>query len=82
MKTTGIVRKVDGVGRFVLPSELRKVFGIKDNGGALELFVEDDAIILKRYEPACVFCGNADGVKVFKGRNVCKHCAAEIASLK
>lgn len=82
MKATGIVRKVDSVGRFVLPAELREVFGIKESGGALELFVDNDTIILKKYEPACIFCGSNDGVQTFKGRNVCKHCAAELASLK
>ena len=57
MKSTGVVRKIDELGRFVLPIELRKNLGI-NNRDAVEIFVEDDKIILKKYEPSCIFCGN------------------------
>lgn len=75
MKSTGIVRKVDELGRVVLPIELRRTLGI-DEKDALEIYVDEDKIILKKYEPACVFCGNAANVKVFRGKNVCLECAA------
>lgn len=74
MKSTGIVRKVDELGRIVLPIELRRTLGI-DEKDALEIYVDEDKIILKKYEPACVFCGNAVNVKVFRGKNVCSDCA-------
>lgn len=75
MKSTGIVRKVDELGRVVLPIELRRTLGI-DEKDALEIYVDEDRIILKKYEPACVFCGNASNVQIFKGKNVCRECAA------
>ncbi len=78
MKATGIVRDVDPLGRIVIPKELRKTFGIMD-GDPLEIFVDSGMIILKPYEPACIFCGQADGnVKEYKGKLICGRCAKEI----
>jgi transcriptional pleiotropic regulator of transition state genes len=74
MKSTGIVRKVDNLGRIVLPMELRRTLGI-DEKDALEIFVDQEKIILKKYEPACVFCGNATDNQLFHGKNVCRECA-------
>lgn len=74
MKSTGIVRKVDELGRVVIPIELRRTLGI-DEKDALEIYVDHEKIILKKYEPACVFCGNADEVQNFRGKNVCRECA-------
>ena len=78
MKSTGMVRKIDELGRIVLPIEIRKNMGIA-NRDAIEIFVDDDKIILKKYEPACIFCSNADEVTFFRGKLVCKDC---IESLK
>ncbi|MCQ5128684.1 AbrB/MazE/SpoVT family DNA-binding domain-containing protein [Butyricicoccus faecihominis] len=80
MKSTGIVRKVDELGRIVLPIELRRTLDI-DVKDALEIYVDGNQIILKKYEPACVFCGNAKDVIHYKNKNVCKACMKEIASL-
>jgi transcriptional pleiotropic regulator of transition state genes len=77
MKATGIVRKVDELGRVVLPIELRRTLGI-DVKDPLEIFIDGERIILKRYEPACAFCGSADSIKYFKGKNVCKECVKAI----
>lgn len=77
MKSTGMVRKVDELGRIVLPIELRKSFNIVEKD-ALEIYTEGNMIILKKYEPACIFCGDARDVVVFKGRNVCKNCIKEL----
>ena len=74
MKSTGIVRKVDELGRIVLPIELRRTLGI-DEKDALEIYVDQEKIILKKYEPACVFCGNASDNQLFHGKNVCRECA-------
>lgn len=80
MKATGIVRNVDSVGRIVLPSELREIFGIKETGGALELYVEDDKIILKKYEPTCIFCKEGNDVVSFMGKNICKKCIEKLTA--
>jgi len=80
MKSTGIVRKVDELGRVVIPIELRRTLNI-DVKDALEIFTEGDTIILKKYEPACIFCGQAKGVSNLKGKNVCPECINEITKL-
>ena len=74
MKSTGVVRKVDELGRIVLPIELRRTLGINEKD-PLEIYVDNEMIILKKYEPACVFCGNAEEITVFKGKKVCCNCA-------
>jgi len=79
IKSTGIVRKVDELGRVVIPIELRRTLGI-DEKDALEIYVDQERIILKKYEPACVFCGNAEEVSIFKGKNVCRQCTNTMAS--
>ena len=73
MKSTGIVRKIDDLGRMVIPIELRKTMNINKKD-PMEIFVEDDKIILKKYEPACIFCGSADDTFEYKGRTICQEC--------
>ena len=68
MKSTGIVRKVDELGRIVLPIELRRTMNI-DVKDALEIYVDGDQIVLKKYEPSCIFCGNAKDIIHYKGKN-------------
>jgi AbrB family transcriptional regulator, transcriptional pleiotropic regulator of transition state genes len=77
MKSTGIVRKVDELGRVVLPIELRRTLEISEKDG-LEIYVEGNTIILKKYEPACVFCGQAKQVSNYKGKNICPDCMLEL----
>ncbi|HIV67446.1 MAG TPA: AbrB/MazE/SpoVT family DNA-binding domain-containing protein [Candidatus Butyricicoccus stercorigallinarum] len=77
MKSTGIVRKVDELGRIVLPIELRRTLNI-DVKDSLEIYVDGAQIILKKYEPACVFCGNAKDIVHFKDKNVCRRCLNEL----
>jgi transcriptional pleiotropic regulator of transition state genes len=79
MKSTGIVRKVDELGRVVLPMELRKVFDIREKD-ALEIYVDSDKIIFKKYEPACIFCSDAKDVINYKGKNICKNCLDDMKS--
>jgi len=74
MKSTGIVRKVDELGSVVIPIELRRTLGI-DEKDPLEIYVDSEKIILKKYEPACVFCGNASEVQHYRGKMVCRECA-------
>ncbi len=73
MKSTGIVRKIDDLGRMVIPIELRKTMNINKKD-PMEIFVEEDKIILKKYEPACIFCGSADDTFEYKGRTICSEC--------
>ena len=77
MKSTGIVRRVDELGRVVLPIELRRTLDIELRN-PLEIYVEGDMVILKKYEPACIFCGEAKDVSDFKGKNICGQCVQEI----
>lgn len=79
MKATGIVRRIDDLGRLVLPIELRRVMGIKVKD-YVEIYVDDDSIILKKYAPACLFCGSADDIQIHKGRKVCKKCIDDMSS--
>lgn len=79
MKATGIVRKVDELGRIVLPSELRRVLNINIKD-AVEIYVSGESIILKKYMPACIFCDSADEVSTFKGKNICKKCLEQMKS--
>lgn len=77
MKSTGIVRKVDELGRIVLPIELRRTLDIAEKD-ALEIYVEGSTILLKKYEPACIFCGDAKDVINYRGRNICARCLEEL----
>lgn len=81
MKSTGIVRKVDELGRIVLPIELRRTMSIEIKD-PLEIYVDGDQIILKKYVPSCVFCGGAEDILDYKGKRVCRACRAKIASLE
>ena len=80
MKATGIVRPVDPLGRVVIPVELRRTLNIKTDD-SLEVFVDGDYIMLKKYEPACIFCGNAKDVENIHGKNVCRNCLVELKKL-
>ena len=81
MKSTGIVRKVDELGRIVMPIELRRTLNINEKD-SLEIFVDNDRIVLQKYEPACIFCGNADNIINYKGRNICEECILEMSKSK
>lgn len=77
MKSTGIVRKVDELGRIVLPIELRRTLDI-DIKDSLEIYVENDSIILKKYEPTCIFCGSSKGLTIFNDKNICEKCLEKL----
>lgn len=81
MKSTGIVRKVDELGRIVIPIELRNKLdiAIKD---PVEIFVEGSSIILKKYEPNCIFCGNSKNLTSYKDKLVCSKCLEKLSDLK
>lgn len=77
MKSTGIVRKVDELGRIVLPIELRRTLDIAERD-ALEIFVDGDNIILHKYHPACIFCDNTRNMISYKGKNICPDCIKKL----
>ena len=81
MKSTGIVRKVDELGRIVLPIELRRTLDIAERD-PLEIFVEDDSIILKKFQPSCIFCDSSKNIVNFKGKNVCSSCISGLIGKK
>ncbi len=77
METTGIVRKLDELGRIVLPMELRKTLDLKVKD-SIEITTDKGSIILRKYSPACIFCGKETKVANFKGKNICSKCLNEI----
>ena len=77
MKSTGIVRKVDELGRIVLPIEMRRTLDIAERD-SLEIYVDGDKIILKKYQPACIFCENTRDIINFKGKNICPDCISKL----
>ena len=80
MKSAGIVRKVDELGRIVLPIELRRTLDIAERD-ELEIFMENDRIVLQKYEPSCVFCSSSNGLVTYRGKNVCRECARNMSKV-
>lgn len=78
MKATGVVRKIDELGRIVLPVELRRTLniGVKDS---MEIFVDGENIVLKQYRPCCIFCGEGADIVSYKGKNICRGCISKIS---
>lgn len=77
MKSTGIVRKLDNLGRIVIPVELRKAMGIEVKD-SLEIFTEGENILLRKYAPGCVLCGESKDTVAFAGKLICRKCLDEI----
>ena len=77
MKSTGVIRRVDELGRVVIPIELRTQFGISEKD-PMEIYVDGSSIILKKYEPNCIFCGNSKKLIDFEGKLICKKCINNI----
>lgn len=80
MKSTGIVRRVDELGRIVLPIEMRRTLDIAEKD-TLEIYVEGSSVILKKYKQSCIFCDATKDVTDFKGKNVCPKCLRELKKL-
>ena len=80
MKSTGIVRKVDELGRIVLPIELRRTLDIAEKD-SLEIYVDGSSIILKKYQPSCIFCGDAKDITRYKDKNICLSCLHQLQKL-
>ena len=82
MRAIGCVRQIDKLGRLVLPSDIRKSLNIVNGVDSVEFFVDDDAVIIKKYRPACIFCGSADDIFSYKNNNICKSCLDELGNGK
>ena len=74
---TGITRKIDDLGRIVIPAETRRLFSIRE-GDQITISVQADTIVLRKLEATCTFCGSTDEVKPFRGKGVCGPCRAEL----
>ena len=81
MKSTGIIRKVDDLGRIVLPIELRRTLDIAIQD-ELEIYLDNDKVVLKKYEPSCVFCSASRNLLNYRGRNVCAECVRKMNEIK
>lgn len=81
MKSTGIVRKVDELGRIVLPVELRRTLDIAERD-ELEIYLDDDKVVLRKYEPSCIFCDSPRDLVSYHGRNVCMECIHNMSEIK
>lgn len=80
MKSTGIVRRVDELGRVVIPIEIRNKFGIAEKD-PIEIYVDGSSIVLKKFEPNCIFCGNSKNLVEYKDKLICDKCSAKISDL-
>ena len=80
MKSTGMVRKVDELGRIVLPAEIRQSMDIQVRD-SLEIFTDEGRVILQKYQPSCSFCNNADEIVLFSGKRICRSCLDELKKL-
>ncbi|NLA76983.1 MAG: AbrB/MazE/SpoVT family DNA-binding domain-containing protein [Clostridiales bacterium] len=74
MKSESVVRTIDSVGRIVLPRDIRERLHLNMDNSAVEIYTDDDKVILKKYTPGCMFCQNTDGVVEYKGAHICKKC--------
>ncbi len=77
MKSSGIVRKIDELGRIVLPIETRRMLDIEPRDG-VEIFLDKDMVILKKYQPSCIFCGDADNITYYRDKRICRNCLADL----
>lgn len=80
MKATGIIRRVDELGRVVIPIEIRNQFNIVEKD-PIEIYVDGSSIVLKKYEPNCIFCGSTKNLIEFKDKLICEKCSNNIANL-
>ena len=81
MKSTGIIRRMDELGRVVIPIEIRNQFNIVEKD-PIEIYVDGSSIVLKKFEPNCINCGNTKNLLEYQGKLICKDCSKKISNLK
>jgi AbrB family transcriptional regulator, transcriptional pleiotropic regulator of transition state genes len=77
VRSVGTARRIDQLGRVVVPAELRKILGIH-KGDLLDIHVEEGRLVLLKIEPECVICGRVDNLRQLHAKHVCKDCASEL----
>lgn len=82
MKSTGIVRTIDKMGRIVIPKEIRRVLKVDDEMDSFEIYMEDDRIVLKKYQPTCIFCGELGESIEVSGHTVCGKCIEKLYQMR
>ncbi len=82
MKLSGVIRPVDKMGRVVIPKEIRKQLKIENDVDSFEVYLDGDTVLLKKYQPSCVFCGELNESVEFEGYNVCTECIEKLKALK
>ena len=80
MKSTGMVRKIDELGRIVMPAEIRQTLGLQVRD-AMEIYIDGDRIVLKKYQPSCIFCTNVEGLVTFEDKRICPQCLSKLKKL-
>lgn len=80
METFGIIRKVDAMGRIALPADMRRSLGLT-GGDTVEIFSEGAALVLRKYQPTCSFCGRGGDIYIFRGKNICRRCIVELLAV-
>lgn len=80
MKSTGVIRRLDELGRIVIPMELRNKYNIKEKD-PIEIFVDGSSIVLRKFEPNCIFCGSSKNLLVFEEKVICEKCTSKISDL-
>ena len=80
MKSTGIIRKMDELGRVVIPIEIRNQFDIVEKD-PIEIYVDGSSIVLKKFEPNCIFCGSTKNLLTYNDKLICKNCSTKIGKL-
>ena len=78
MKPAGCLCKIDTLGRIVIPANVRKKYELS-SGDSIEIFTQEDGIVLKKYNPACIFCGGMEEITNFNGKVICKKCVKRLA---
>lgn len=78
MKAAGYLTKIDGLGRIVVPKQLRDKFDL-EKGSRLELFTENDMIVMKKYRSCCVFCGSDENITSYMDKHICGSCLEKLS---
>ena len=81
MKNRGIMRQLDSAGRIVIPKEFREMLGTEKSSDKFEIFLQDDKIILKKFQPTCVFCNNFSFCIEYEGQCVCEDCVEKMKKI-
>ncbi len=73
MRAPGMIRKVDDLGRIVIPAEIRQAMELS-KGDPVEMFLQEDQLVLRKFVPSCIFCGGVEGLVTYSGKNICGNC--------